>query len=88
MIGVDAYQLGNASFGTISEVKQHCAWLVLGWEAVQAEGTWNLWFKQPLAHPADNVIIGLKKIIFYHFFKGPSFEAREAQGRGFVRPPV
>ena len=33
--GAAAYQLGNTSSGTITEVKQCWARLVLGWEAVQ-----------------------------------------------------
>ena len=33
--GADAYQLGNISSRTITEVKQRQARLVLGWEAVQ-----------------------------------------------------
>ena len=30
-----AYQLGNTSSRTITEVKQRWAWFVLGWEIVQ-----------------------------------------------------
>ena len=33
--GAAAYQLGNTSSRTITEVKQRCAWLVLGWVTVQ-----------------------------------------------------
>ena len=34
-LGTAAYQLGNTSSRTITEVKQRWAWLVLGWETVQ-----------------------------------------------------
>ena len=33
-LGAAAYQLGNTSSRTITEVKQRLAWLVLGWENV------------------------------------------------------
>ena len=33
--GAAPYQLGNTSSRTITEVKQRCAQLVLGWETVQ-----------------------------------------------------
>ena len=34
-LGAVAYQLGNTSSCTVTEVKRHWAWLVLGWETVQ-----------------------------------------------------
>ena len=41
-LGAAAYQLGNTSSRTITEVKQRWAWLVLGWEKNCSSVAWVL----------------------------------------------